>query len=148
MLQGGHAKVNRRTDGQTDRQTGWIQYTPPNFVAGGIKNNTDFHQSSATEIFCQGQVKPNTLEKYDICVSKNPISERCRCDKTNPCTSDKETAGWWPSDIPKRYFTFVARNFCCKIRSKWYQRSFAQGHSSGHRQDVLLLLQMKLGMDK
>ena len=28
-------KVNR----QTDRRTGWIQYTPPNFVAGGI--NTD-----------------------------------------------------------------------------------------------------------
>ena len=32
-------KGNRKTDGQTDRQTGWIQYTPPptNFVAGGIK---------------------------------------------------------------------------------------------------------------
>ena len=29
-------KGNRQTDGQTDRQTGWIQYTPPNFVAGGI----------------------------------------------------------------------------------------------------------------
>ena len=29
-------KVNRQTDGQTDRQTGWIQYTPPNFVAEGI----------------------------------------------------------------------------------------------------------------
>ena len=29
-------KVNGQTDRQTDRQTGWIQYTPPNFVAGGI----------------------------------------------------------------------------------------------------------------
>ena len=31
-------KVNGQTDGQTDRQTGWIQYTPPNFVAGGYNN--------------------------------------------------------------------------------------------------------------
>ena len=34
-------KVNGQTDRQTDRrtggQTGWIQYTPPNFVAEGIK---------------------------------------------------------------------------------------------------------------
>ena len=29
-------KVNRQTDRQTDRQTEWIQYTSPNFVAGGI----------------------------------------------------------------------------------------------------------------
>ena len=33
MLQGGHERL---TDRQTDRQTGWIQYTPTNFVAGGI----------------------------------------------------------------------------------------------------------------
>ena len=26
-----------QTDGQTDGRTGWFQYTPPNFVAGGIK---------------------------------------------------------------------------------------------------------------
>ena len=26
-----------RTDGRTDRRTCWFQYTPPNFVAGGIK---------------------------------------------------------------------------------------------------------------
>ena len=29
----------RKGNRQTDGQTGWIQYTPPNFVAGGIKNN-------------------------------------------------------------------------------------------------------------
>ena len=33
-------KVNRQTDRRTDRQTGWIQYTPPNFVAGGVKKIT------------------------------------------------------------------------------------------------------------
>ena len=33
MLQGGHERL---TDRQTDGQTGWIQYTPTNFVAGGI----------------------------------------------------------------------------------------------------------------
>ena len=27
----------RKVNGQTDRQTGWIQYNPPNFVAWGIK---------------------------------------------------------------------------------------------------------------
>ena len=34
-------KVNRQTDGQTDRETGWIQYTPPptNFVAGGYNKD-------------------------------------------------------------------------------------------------------------
>ena len=25
-----------QTDGRTDRRTGWFQYTPPNFIAGGI----------------------------------------------------------------------------------------------------------------
>ena len=38
MLQGGHENVNGQTDRETDRQTGWIQYTPPNFVSGGIIN--------------------------------------------------------------------------------------------------------------
>ena len=33
------ARVYRRTDRQTDGRTGWFQYTPPNFVAGGYKNN-------------------------------------------------------------------------------------------------------------
>ena len=28
--------TDRQTDGQTDGRTGWIQYTPLNFVAGGI----------------------------------------------------------------------------------------------------------------
>ena len=30
-------KVNRQTDGQTDRQTGWIQYTPLTSLRGCIK---------------------------------------------------------------------------------------------------------------
>ena len=43
-------KVNRHTDGQTDRrtdgQTGWIQYTPPNFIAGGIKIDTVLYRNN------------------------------------------------------------------------------------------------------
>ena len=31
--------TDRRTDGQTDRQTGWFLYNPPNFVCGGYNNN-------------------------------------------------------------------------------------------------------------
>ena len=31
------ARVYRRRDRRTDGRTGWFQYTPPNFVAGGIK---------------------------------------------------------------------------------------------------------------
>ena len=42
MLQGGHERL---PDRQTDRQTGWIQYTLPNFVAGGI--NMPLNQSSS-----------------------------------------------------------------------------------------------------
>ena len=30
--------VNRQTNGQTDRQTGWFLYTPQTLFAGGIKN--------------------------------------------------------------------------------------------------------------
>ena len=30
-----------QTDRRTDRRTGWFQYTPPNFVAGGMKNLID-----------------------------------------------------------------------------------------------------------
>ena len=43
-------KVNGQTDRQTDRQTGWIQYTPPNFVAGGIIN-IQFVASSFSIVF-------------------------------------------------------------------------------------------------
>ena len=32
-----NGQTDRQTDRRTDRQTRWIQYTPPNFVAGGIK---------------------------------------------------------------------------------------------------------------
>ena len=31
---------DRRTDGQSDGQTGWFQYTPPQLVGGGYKNRT------------------------------------------------------------------------------------------------------------
>ena len=31
-----NGQTDGRTDGRTDRRTWWFQYTPPNFVAGGI----------------------------------------------------------------------------------------------------------------
>ena len=49
MLQGGHKRLtDRQTDGQTDSQTGWIQYTPPNFVAGGINGKNPSWSVDAT----------------------------------------------------------------------------------------------------
>ena len=44
-----------QTDGQTDGRTGWFQYTPPNFVAGGIINIlkwTPYIVYRITGIFC------------------------------------------------------------------------------------------------
>ena len=56
-------KVNRQTDRRTDGQTGWIQYTPPNFVAKGIKSNYntiteskwDYHNMSCERLFTANQ---------------------------------------------------------------------------------------------
>ena len=51
LCSGNHV-VYRQTDGQTDRRTGWIQYTPPsNFVGRGYKNpkNDYMHDMGSTD---------------------------------------------------------------------------------------------------
>ena len=75
-------KVNGQTDGQTDRQTGWIQYTPPNFVAGGIITQYFLMQlllilyqfRAATDLkLCY---KLNTMPADGLAIHVNQVSER------------------------------------------------------------------------
>ena len=66
MLQGGHERL-------TDRQTGWIQYTPPNFVAGGYNNinwadyqNTKFDALNFHKIVHSDNLQNFTLEGQTV----------------------------------------------------------------------------------
>ena len=52
--------VNGQTDGQTDRQTGWIQYTPANFVARGITKE-DYFTVGAYRRHCYSMCQTDSM---------------------------------------------------------------------------------------
>ena len=57
--------VNRRTDRQTDRQTGWFLYNPPNFVCGG------YNTPPPPNFVCRGYNSGNQCEtKNQTCDKK------------------------------------------------------------------------------
>ena len=45
-------QTDGQTDGRTDGRTGWFQYTPPNFVAGGIMKMTLTPHPQGSDSFC------------------------------------------------------------------------------------------------
>ena len=66
------ARVYRRTDRQTDRQTdgrtGWFQYTPPNFVAGG------YNYGQTDRWIIDGWIDIKTIQTYLFNLEKNKMS--------------------------------------------------------------------------
>ena len=71
-----HRRTDGRTDGQTDGRTGWIQYTPLNFVSGGfvsggiIKRLLPIHTGNVLLKFVVGN-QSQTI--FRLQKPKNPI---------------------------------------------------------------------------
>ena len=73
-----HGRTDGRTDRQTDGRTGWIQYTPLNFVSGGITNNISYFDSTITEL-----VALDTCDYHDYIQNVHCMTRQTHCNLPN-----------------------------------------------------------------
>ena len=72
----------RTTDGRTDRRTRWFQYTPPNFVAGGINIQDLSFQPPPPHFpvslyWRESTCHPILISKRDTFVSESTVQYLC-----------------------------------------------------------------------
>ena len=98
-------RTDRRTDRQTDGRTGWFQYTPPNFVAGGITSTRPIVLSMITGSYFRRRRRLTTSLLFSSPTRRNSHciwpSLVCRLDTVEDRLRDS-----FRNKFLKRYFTF------------------------------------------
>ena len=115
-------RTDGQTDGRTDGRTGWFQYTPPNFVAGGIKNDlwplthlTTSYEGSVSivsdfeyRVFMLRALYPGGEMEVDLFSAEIRVF-LLRVFQLHVCTEliPVDFAFWWPVDLHKQRVNLV-----------------------------------------